>query len=77
MKSANPKKNTKAGNTKKAARTKPVKTAKRRQRVAERIEKIEFLSFDELRRLLSAIERMRDRALFLIAYRHGLRASEV
>jgi type 1 fimbriae regulatory protein FimB len=72
MKSVKPKKNTKAGKTKKAA-----KISKRRQRAAERIEKIKFLSFDELRRLLAAIERKRDKALFLIAYRHGLRASEV
>jgi hypothetical protein len=44
MKSAKPKRNTKAGKTKKASETKPVKTAKRRQRVAERIEKIKFPS---------------------------------
>jgi integrase len=72
MKRLKPKKNTKAGKTKKAA-----KISKRRQRAAERIEKIKFLSFDELRRLLAVIERKRDKALFLIAYRHGLRASEV
>lgn len=65
MKSAKSKKNTEAGKTKKAGRTNPVKTAKRRQRVAERIEKIKFLSFDELRRLLAVIERKRDKALFL------------
>ncbi len=77
MKNTKSKKNTTAGETKKAARISPVKRAKRRQRVAERIEKIKFLSFDELRRLLAVIERKRDKALFLIAYRHGLRASEV
>src|SRR5262245_36510909 len=77
MKSAKLKKNTKAGKTRRADKTTPAKTAKRRQRVAERIEKIKFLSFDELRRLMAVIERNRDKALFLIAYRHGLRASEV
>jgi site-specific recombinase XerD len=39
--------------------------------------KIHFLTQPELRTLLQAITRTRDRALFLIAYRHGLRASEV
>ena len=32
---------------------------------------------DEMRRLLDAIPSMRDYAMFLLAYRHGLRASEV
>lgn len=36
-----------------------------------------YLTQDELRRLLSAIRDPRDRAIFLLAYRHGLRASEV
>lgn len=39
---------------------------------------IRFLSLDELGRLLAATRgSARDRALFLLAYRHGLRASEV
>ena len=43
-----------------------------------RIETIRFLTLDELGRLLAATrESVRDRALFLLAYRHGLRASEV
>lgn len=45
-----------------------------------RQETIKFLTFDELRELFNAIKTKgskRDRALFLIAYRHGLRASEV
>jgi len=75
MKSTKSKKNTKAGKTKRVVN--PAKPSKRRQRAAARIEKIKFLSFDELRRLLAVIERKRDKALFLIAYRHGLRASEV
>ena len=41
-----------------------------------RQETIKFLTFDELKRLI-VIANKRDRALFLIAYRHGLRASEV
>lgn len=41
-------------------------------------ETIRFLTLDETARLFRAIgPHRRDRALFLIAYRHGLRASEV
>ena len=41
-------------------------------------ETIRFLTLDELGRLLAATRKStRDRALFLLAYRHGLRASEV
>ena len=36
-----------------------------------------YLTFDEMKRLLAVIKSKRDYALFLIAYRHGLRASEV
>jgi integrase len=45
-----------------------------------RQETIKFLTFDELKGLFNVIKaegNKRDRALFLIAYRHGLRASEV
>ena len=43
-----------------------------------RTETIRFLTLDELGRLLAATRgSVRDRALFLLAYRHGLRASEV
>jgi site-specific recombinase XerD len=38
---------------------------------------IQFLTQAELRALFRVITRKRDRALFLVAYRHGLRASEV
>ena len=38
---------------------------------------IHFLTQDELRRLLDASDSKRDYAIFLLAYRHGLRASEV
>lgn len=44
---------------------------------AHRLATIKFLSADETRRLFGAIVSKRDRALFLVAYRHGLRASEV
>src|SRR5512143_1978820 len=41
-------------------------------------ETIHFLTLDETIRLFRAIgTHRRDRALFLVAYRHGLRASEV
>ena len=38
---------------------------------------IQFLTQSEMRSLLAVIDSKRDAALFLIAYRHGLRASEV
>lgn len=44
---------------------------------AARLATIKFLTADETRRLFSAIGSKRDRAMFLVAYRHGLRASEV
>ena len=50
---------------------------KKRGYQATRADTIKFLSLDEWRALFSVIESKRDRALFLLAYRHGLRASEV
>jgi type 1 fimbriae regulatory protein FimB len=44
---------------------------------ARRTETIKFLTPDETKRLFSRITDRRDRAIFLLAYRHGLRASEV
>ena len=38
---------------------------------------INFLTQDEMRRLFDAIDSKRDYAIFLLAYRHGLRVSEV
>jgi integrase len=38
---------------------------------------INFLTQDEMRHLLDVIPSKRDYAIFLLAYRHGLRASEV
>lgn len=43
----------------------------------QRLETIKFLTTTELKRLLAVIKDKRDRAIFMIAYRHGLRASEV
>ncbi len=52
--------------------TKPVRSSPRRE---ERV--INFLTQDELRQLFKAIRSKRDKAIFLLAYRHGLRASEI
>ncbi len=38
---------------------------------------VTFLTQDEVKRLFAVIKRKRDRALFTLAYHHGLRASEV
>lgn len=53
-----------------------------RTRTAERVRRSEqrtitFLTQDELRRLFKVIRSKRDKAIFLVAYRHGLRASEI
>lgn len=46
--------------------------------MARSTDTIKFLTLDELARLFIATRaNARDRALFLVAYRHGLRASEV
>ena len=50
---------------------------KKRGYQATRADAIKFLTLDEWRALFSVIESKRDRALFLLAYRHGLRASEI
>jgi integrase len=39
--------------------------------------RMQFLTQEELKRLLAVINDKRDKALFLLAYRHRLRASEV
>src|SRR6266850_3969933 len=39
--------------------------------------KMQFLTQEELKRLFTVIKDKRDKALFLLAYRHGLRASEI
>ena len=38
---------------------------------------IHFLTQDELRQLFKVIRSKRDKVIFLTAYRHGLRASEI
>lgn len=44
---------------------------------ARRTETIKFLTTSEIKCLFAQITDKRDRAIFLLAYRHGLRASEV
>jgi type 1 fimbriae regulatory protein FimB len=43
----------------------------------KRARELKFLTLAEVARLMKAIRGKRDRALFLLAYRHGLRASEL
>lgn len=58
---------------KKLATPKPERIVTR----ARRTETIKFLTLDETRRLFRCITDKRDKAIFLLAYRHGLRASEI
>jgi integrase len=51
--------------------------ARKKQTQARRTETIKFLTLDEIRRLFAWITDKRDKAIFMIAYRHGLRASEI
>jgi len=46
-------------------------------RAKRKRKEIKFLTEDEIGRLFSVISAVRDRAMFQIAYRAGLRASEV
>ena len=48
-----------------------IEQGRRRERI------IHFLTQDELRQLFKVIRSKRDKAIFLVAYRHGLRASEI
>ena len=41
------------------------------------VQTIRYLTQDELKRFFSVIKSKRDRAIFFLAYRHGLRASEI
>ena len=61
-------------NKKKAITPKP---PERKATRARRSETIKFLTLDETRRLFAGITDKRDKAIFLLAYRHGLRASEI
>jgi integrase len=42
-----------------------------------RLDTITYFTPDELKRLFAVITSKRDKAIFLIGYRHGLRASEI
>jgi type 1 fimbriae regulatory protein FimB/type 1 fimbriae regulatory protein FimE len=44
---------------------------------ATKAETIKFLTEDETKKLIGVISSKRDKAIFLLTYRHGLRASEV
>jgi type 1 fimbriae regulatory protein FimB/type 1 fimbriae regulatory protein FimE len=44
---------------------------------ATKADTIKFLTQDETKKLIGAISSKRDKAIFLLAYRHGLRASEI
>ena len=57
--------------------TSQTRTPKTKPSRARRAETIKFLTLDETTRLFAAITDKRDKAIFLLAYRHGLRASEV
>ncbi len=52
-------------------------STERKVSLARRTETIKFLTLDETRRLFAGITDKRDKAIFLLAYRHGLRASEI
>lgn len=60
-----------------AARAIAAAPPKRKVTRARRVETIKFLTLDETKRLFAWITDKRDKAIFLVAYRHGLRASEV
>jgi type 1 fimbriae regulatory protein FimB len=61
-------------NKKIAATSEPPERKPTRSRCTETIK---FLTLDETRRLFAGITDKRDKAIFLLAYRHGLRASEI
>jgi len=63
----------------KALQKKPNVTLHPNRKVAHarRSQTIKFLTLDETRRLFAGITDERDKAIFLLAYRHGLRASEI
>jgi type 1 fimbriae regulatory protein FimB len=73
MKSQKSAKRVKKNRTSLATKSAPA----RKVGIARRTETIKFLTLDETKRLFAWITDKRDKAIFLIAYRHGLRASEV
>jgi type 1 fimbriae regulatory protein FimB len=54
-----------------------LKPSKPKATRARRSETIKFLTLDETRELFEWVNDKRDKAIFLIGYRHGLRASEI
>jgi type 1 fimbriae regulatory protein FimB len=74
MKAAKTPSRTGSTGRRKSAAVERTRTAEQGRR-AERV--IHFLTQDELRRLFKVMKSKRDRAIFLVAYRHGLRASEI
>lgn len=74
MSAASTKKRPAKASKKKATTPKP---SERQATCARRSETIKFLTLDETRRLFAGITDKRDKAIFLLAYRHGLRASEI
>jgi len=75
MPTATVKKNSAKASTK-AARAGET-TAREKVTRVRRTETIKFLTLDETKRLFAWITDKRDKAIFLLAYRHGLRASEI
>jgi type 1 fimbriae regulatory protein FimB len=65
----------KTNSRRKSAAGEQTQTAEHVRRAEQRT--IHFLTQDELRQLFKFIRSKRDKAIFLVAYRHGLRASEI
>ena len=63
--------------TKKAASSPPPSSSRSVPAPRRRDRAITFLTQDELKRLLGVVKDKRDRAIITVAYRHGLRASEI
>jgi type 1 fimbriae regulatory protein FimB len=55
----------------------PSKTSTPKLKTRRGSGKLQFLTQEELKRLFAVIKDKRDKVLFLLAYRHGLRASEI
>jgi integrase len=75
MKASKEPSRTRANGRRKSTAVERTRTAPRVRRAEQRT--IHFLTQDELRRLFKVMKSKRDRAIFLVAYRHGLRASEI
>ena len=75
MKTRTPSSRTSAKERQKSAAAVKSGTTKRVRRADQRT--ITFLTQDEVRQLFKVIRSKRDKAIFMVAYRHGLRASEI